>query len=217
MSDVNFGQITKGIFTLEDLDDMRKVEKILIANGIHPEAVAFIRHTSLPKGHPKYMSQAKAAKKCFPTVSTNQTKMKALEAYKEFWRLLFFGTELEHYQQVYEARYKKESKPLKSGKLRKKIKSKFPPEVRAEKETKQQLNRAFRVQEDLGERGRLTQCLKDKFDRYLKEHYDLAYKKIIQEMQKEDLALMFKQTSDSDSRPLKIVQNLDGNYHSRKA
>jgi len=25
----------------------------------------------------------------------------------------------------------------------------------------------------------------------------------------------FKQTSDSDSRPLKIVQNLDGNYHSR--
>jgi hypothetical protein len=174
MLETNFGKLRNGNFTLSKLDDMEEIGKQLISHNVQPEVVDFIKHTSLPKGHPKYMSQAEAAKEFLPTLSLYQAQLKAMQAYREFWKQLFFGSELKHYQQLYETRNKKPD-----GRKRKKD---IPIEERAEKETRIQLNRAFRSQEGLRDKGRMSKMNNEKFERYLKNHTKLAYNKILQEI-----------------------------------
>ena len=121
------GKLSNGNFTLSELEDMNEVIKVMKENDIHPNAAEYIKYTSLPKGHPEYLTQAEAAKKYFPEVSAPTAKVRVLNAYMQFWRVLFFGTELEHYQQLYEARYlKPEHEKKKRGR-----KHKLPLEERA--------------------------------------------------------------------------------------
>ena len=169
--------LADGIFNLEIFNDPKQLKERLLSNGIHPNTLNYIFHTSLPKGHSDHLSDSEAARQFFPDVAPQTAKFRALKGHKTFVRLLLYGKQIDPCAEIWANRHKKAKSEL--------TRPRIPIEMKAKTKTELELRKAFRSQENLGDRGKMKENVKEACDKFVKTHYDEAYVKILEDMKNE--------------------------------
>ena len=169
--------LADGIFNLEIFNDPKQLKERLLSNGIHPNTLNYIFHTSLPKGHSDHLSDSEAARQFFPNVATQTAKFRALKGHKTFVRLLLYGKQIDPCAEIWANRHKKTKSEL--------TRPRIPIEVKAKARTELELRKLFRSKNNLGDRGKMKENVKEACDKYVSDNYDKAFGKILEDMKDE--------------------------------
>jgi hypothetical protein len=165
--------IANGIFTVDILNKEDAFKEKCLNNGVSELALLFLHHTSVPKGHPDYMSETNAMKEFFPNTTIGTARNRAFKAAQRIYMLLFHGQKEEECLTYYKKTHKQ---PIFW------MSRKTPDEIKAEILTKKQLMRKFRELKGAGIRGRLINEEKAEACAFIKEHYNKTFSKILSEI-----------------------------------
>jgi len=164
--------IGHGLISEWQLSSVERFKELLRSQNVDEKTIEFIIRVSYPKGHPKRLNKAQAAKQIFGKNSSLSSINKGFNAltntngYDGILCHLLFGEEIEDLKEEF------------NTPKRKKI-PEYILRERARDEAEKKLGREFRRLNKLNTRGVIPEKYKEKYTEFVKERIDPAVKEYL--------------------------------------